>query len=223
MNIIDLTGQKINEWTVIEYAGNQMWKCKCSCGKIKLIDGQNLRSKTAKSCGHDAREDLTGLLFGSWKVISPAENYSWLCECQCPLHTRRVVLASSLKKGRSKSCGNRTYHPAVRSDNKSKNNETNEVVKIRHWSQESIQNKINKVSPYTVGAIFGTWEIKNKVDNRYYECVCKECGLEKTLTTSGLWNARNNDSKCNHLKTCTSVKVGDVFGRLKVIAIDHSY
>ena len=38
------------------------------------------------------REDLTGRMFGRWKVIGPAEDYirpygyhepQWLCECSC--------------------------------------------------------------------------------------------------------------------------------------------
>lgn len=44
------------------------------------------------------REDLTGKTFGCWKVIGPADDYKWVCECSCELHTRRDVLASSLKK-----------------------------------------------------------------------------------------------------------------------------
>lgn len=27
------------------------------------------------------REGLTSKIFGSWKVLGPAEGYKWLCEC----------------------------------------------------------------------------------------------------------------------------------------------
>lgn len=42
---IDLTGQKFGEWTVIEYVGDSKWKCKCSCGTEKNVDGYDLRKE----------------------------------------------------------------------------------------------------------------------------------------------------------------------------------
>lgn len=54
-------------------------------------------------------EDLKGREFGFWKVIERAENHpttrsaQWLCECVCG--KRRIVRASALRTGRSKSCG----------------------------------------------------------------------------------------------------------------------
>lgn len=51
------------------------------------------------------REDLTGKQFSNWVVIEYAGDRKWLCECQCELHTRREVSASTLKSGKSTSCG----------------------------------------------------------------------------------------------------------------------
>lgn len=51
------------------------------------------------------REDLTGRQFSNWVVIEYAGDRKWLCECQCELHTRREVSASTLKSGESTSCG----------------------------------------------------------------------------------------------------------------------
>ena len=48
---IDLTGENIGDWEVIEYAGKSMWRCKCKCGKEKLVDGKSLRNGKSKSCG----------------------------------------------------------------------------------------------------------------------------------------------------------------------------
>lgn len=54
-------------------------------------------------------ENLEGREFGFWKVIERAENHSstksaqWLCECECG--TKRIIRASILKSGKSKSCG----------------------------------------------------------------------------------------------------------------------
>lgn len=30
--VVDLTGQVIGEWTVLEYIGNKKYLCRCSCG-----------------------------------------------------------------------------------------------------------------------------------------------------------------------------------------------
>lgn len=51
----DLSGKKINFFTVIKRTENQgkkpMWLCKCACGNIKAIRGDNLKNGTIKSCG----------------------------------------------------------------------------------------------------------------------------------------------------------------------------
>lgn len=59
------------------------------------------------------KEDLVGQKFGRWTVIAQAEPYRsregskkgtrWLCRCDCG--NEKIVAATSLKKGRSKSCG----------------------------------------------------------------------------------------------------------------------
>ena len=59
-------------------------------------------------------QDLTGLVFGRWKVLERAENHYypngkqaiyWKCQCQCSNGTIRDVLATTLKTGKSVSCG----------------------------------------------------------------------------------------------------------------------
>lgn len=63
--LIDLTGQTINNWYVIERApnrsgGRSYWKCKCLlCNKtIKEVSGHNLRSGESKSCGCQKMEKM---------------------------------------------------------------------------------------------------------------------------------------------------------------------
>ena len=51
------------------------------------------------------RLDLTNQMFGDWKALEYAGDRKWLCECQCPLHTRREVSTQSLLSGRSTGCG----------------------------------------------------------------------------------------------------------------------
>jgi hypothetical protein len=53
---IDLTGHEYNNWTVLEYAGksnngHSLWKCRCTCGRIKIQRSCNIKSGQCKSCG----------------------------------------------------------------------------------------------------------------------------------------------------------------------------
>ena len=55
-NYKDLTGQKYNRVTFLEYAGvaengNSIWKVKCDCGTIFLAYATNVLRGTTKSCG----------------------------------------------------------------------------------------------------------------------------------------------------------------------------
>lgn len=48
---IDLKDMQFGELRVIEYMGNQTWKCKCSCGNYAEVLGHNLRNGNTHSCG----------------------------------------------------------------------------------------------------------------------------------------------------------------------------
>lgn len=58
------------------------------------------------------REDLTGKRFGRLTVLEQAEDYikpngeheaMWLCQCDCG--NQKIILGTSLRHGRTKSCG----------------------------------------------------------------------------------------------------------------------
>lgn len=55
MKLIDLTGEKHGNLTVLERAKNRkkttMWKCMCECGKLTVVSSGNLRNGITKSCG----------------------------------------------------------------------------------------------------------------------------------------------------------------------------
>ena len=73
---IDLTGQHLGRWTVIEYVGNTRtvawWKCRCDCGTVRIVNGRRLRDGTSKSCGCLRRELMSKhgasntRLYGIW-------------------------------------------------------------------------------------------------------------------------------------------------------------
>ncbi len=53
----DMTGQVFGEWTVLQRAGkatsgNYKWLCRCSCGTVKEVDGNSLRSGKSTRCRH---------------------------------------------------------------------------------------------------------------------------------------------------------------------------
>ena len=59
-------------------------------------------------------DDLTGKMFGNWKVLKRIEDYvtpsgythtQYLCECQCENKTIKPQLSSNLKAGKTRSCG----------------------------------------------------------------------------------------------------------------------
>lgn len=54
-NIVDLTGQVFNQWTVISYDETSdrrtRWTCKCSCGNIRNVLSFHLKSGASSNCG----------------------------------------------------------------------------------------------------------------------------------------------------------------------------
>lgn len=104
---IDLTGQQINEWTVLEYLGDRKYLCRCSCGVEKPVSAYSLTSGASKSCGHAElvhKPIEVGDTYGSLKVVRYAGNYSWECQCKCGRTV--IALGKYLKNGKITSCGN---------------------------------------------------------------------------------------------------------------------
>lgn len=108
---IKLEGKTINEWEVLEYIGDNHYKCKCSCGKIKDVASRDLTAGISKSCGHNNGKqniiDITGMHFGELEVVRYLGYRRWECKCSCGKITE--VLAGNLKNGSVKSCGCKQY------------------------------------------------------------------------------------------------------------------
>ena len=68
MKLIDLTGQKFNLLTVIEYLGNSKWLCECECGNLKIAYGSDIMSGHTKSCGclHKKHGKFGTRLYNIW-------------------------------------------------------------------------------------------------------------------------------------------------------------
>lgn len=121
---IDITGQRFNHWTVLErdpqkYRDEVHWICKCDCGTIRSVGSFRLRNGTSKSCGCIKQEvaakvgaskikNLVGQRFGKLRVLKLAgkdsgNHYQYLCICDCG--KEKIIRASSLTSGNTKSCG----------------------------------------------------------------------------------------------------------------------
>lgn len=118
---IDLTNKVFGKLIVIEEypertrQGSVQWKCKCECGNIAVISGDNLRRGHTISCGCALVEkaqarliDLKGQRFGYLTVLEKAHTDAnrtvyWKCICDCG--TEKIIAGSNLRSGKIKSCG----------------------------------------------------------------------------------------------------------------------
>ena len=51
---IDITGKHFGQWTVLEYAGQSRWKCRCSCGRVFVRQSSGLMRGDSTQCIHCA-------------------------------------------------------------------------------------------------------------------------------------------------------------------------
>lgn len=173
---IDLTGQKFGRWTVLSYAGNRMWNCKCSCeeGTEKQVDGHTLRSGASISCGCYAKEqrkkaeqekeksDLINRTIGNFTALEYIEDNKWKCRCDLCGNIIEMSRRSFMNKSR-KSCG---CH--------------------KRAFQYNLANKK-----------FGLWTALKYVGNSQWLCRC-ECGTEAKIETAKLLSGES--PKCRKHK-----------------------
>lgn len=52
---IDRAGRKYGRWVALEFSGRggatALWKCRCECGTIRIVNGNNLERGLTTSCG----------------------------------------------------------------------------------------------------------------------------------------------------------------------------
>jgi hypothetical protein len=84
-------------------------KCKCDCGKEIEVRVENLKSGNTSSCGCGRIVNLVGKRFGQLEALKLDHvddlGSWWLCKCDCG--NEKVIRASSLNCGDSKTCGHR--------------------------------------------------------------------------------------------------------------------
>lgn len=113
----DLTGQRFGKLTVVEYVGNakdhhSLWRCKCDCGGECVVQGNNLKSGSTKTCGcynwTKSDDKVLGHKFGRLTPIRKLKSNKWNeieWECLCDCGNKTNVSTHSLLSGGIRSCG----------------------------------------------------------------------------------------------------------------------
>ena len=115
---IDLSGKIFGRLKVVNRAkinkrNKPAWLCKCDCGNLIEVAGNELRVGNSNSCGCLRKDllriDLLGKKFGKLKVLGfgdkrgKSSSQFWLCKCECG--NEKVLSASHLIKRQIVSCG----------------------------------------------------------------------------------------------------------------------
>ncbi len=112
----DLSGQVFGSLVVLKPLGTNKngyltYLCQCECGNRPEVFSYSLR-RGVTSCGcrkvNPKMINLMGKVFGYLTVLSKAKNDSrgepqWLVVCNCG--NTKIVISSSLRSGRTRSCG----------------------------------------------------------------------------------------------------------------------
>jgi len=171
-----ILGLKFGRWTVLEYAGKDknsadLYKCKCSCGKIKKVRIASLKKGNSQSCGCILSSDLTGKKFGRLYVLgrcgtSKGRKILYRCRCDCGKIVKRQ--STNLTNSETPSCG---------------------------CANKDINQKTGELRRYDLrGVVFGELTVvkENGRDSKgevYWYCVCS-CGGEKIIRGRFLRNGK---------------------------------
>lgn len=123
--VTDLTGKRFGHLTVISRAPDKVlksgrtkpaWLCRCDCGNTVAVLGESLRHGDTRSCGcakialnreTHTKHILPGTRYGHLTVIAEADTRShytyYLCQCDCG--SKKIIRATDLRQGKTKSCG----------------------------------------------------------------------------------------------------------------------
>ena len=108
----DLTGQRFGMLVALRYhgqvRGRTCWVCRCDCGTERIAVASQLKDGVTWRCGNHKGEDLQGQRFGRVVVVGRGDpdvrgRARWACACDCG--EAATILGSSLKSGRTRSCG----------------------------------------------------------------------------------------------------------------------
>lgn len=191
--VIDIKGQIFGELEAIERDPiTKKWKCKCSCGKYRLVDVTKLRNGSITSCGHEYNPliDITNKQFGYLKVLEYNKKINmWLCECKCG--NRKYVYSQHLRRGDTTSCGCSKSNSSIK-DIEIAIKELNQNLNRLPYAFE-IADRLNCTESYIRNKIkdkYGNTNILNKKINKskfeievlnFVRSICNKDILDKIL------------------------------------------
>ena len=105
-----LDGSQFGDWKVLYRLDGQHVKCLCTlCNTEHDVTISKLKSGNSTCCKqcstHKQKENLVGKKFNHWSVIKHVGKSKYECQCDCNNKTVRIIQASLLKNGITKSCG----------------------------------------------------------------------------------------------------------------------
>lgn len=228
MRRIDLTGQVIEDMTVIEYLGYKKYLCRCKCGQEEVIGVDSLKHGYKCKCTHN--ETRLGLKFGEWTVIGIPKESMWLCRCSCG--KEQLVRKYDLEHGTSTSCGHGRLQDYTgkqignwRVDKYLGSKEylcTNLISgQQQKVSTERLKKLFTGVTKQLSGEVkfdlsgkrFGDWEVQYYVGKNLWHCKCS-CGKESDVNGFALRDGTT--TSCGHATTGFRDLTGKVFGQLTV-------
>lgn len=196
----DLVGKTFGRWKVLEYEGEGMYKCQCSCENhtISLIHAQSLKSGNSTSCGcikHEKRRErlnsYIGRQFGDFTVESVVDYES-----------RRIFFNVRCKNGHVKK---------VRGDNLKK------LTVCSKCNKKEVEVKEKRIPiVVNIGDKFGkliVTDVYKKNNRTMCKCRC-DCGNELEIYKGSIYK-RTSCGKCRKQDL-----IGKTFGRWRVDSYD---
>lgn len=113
-NRIEEVGNRYGKLLVVKDAGKKwggvLWECKCDCGNVVYVTGENLRHRGVTNCGCSRnyyKKTEIGKKYGKLLVIRDVgrKRGEILWECKCDCGNIVNVIGSNLRKGSTRSCG----------------------------------------------------------------------------------------------------------------------
>lgn len=212
---IDEIGNKYGRLTVLRevtkdekrgLTGGVYWWCLCECGNTKIINGHSLRDGSTTSCGCYNKEivsknsknkliDISGNRYGDLIVlcrdVTTDDKYGthWMCKCECG--NIISVVKSSLKSGKTTSCG----------------------CKQRKIASKNLSITASNKYIDEVGNIYGKLTVikraerlKDDLEGVYWWCKCN-CELENVIRVRGVDLRNGHTQSCGCLHSSGEYKI----------------
>lgn len=185
----DHTGEIVDGYEIVRYAGDYKWECKClECGEIHIVHTYFIEHNSLPKCLHGGMDprliDITNKTFGEWHVDSYDKDKLWNCSCSCG--KKQKIRGRDLRSGATKSCGH---------------------------AQKGIEGLLNSTNEFIdlKDKTFGEWYVIEYAGKGKWRCKCS-CGVIHEVRSPEL---RNGTSKsCGHSVNKLKDITNKVFGEL---------